>query len=48
MHALTEVLKANTKLEHLDLSLNGNVSHEDKNMSAANDIFEQIIDVIRC
>ena len=46
MHLIIEVLKANTKLEHLDLSLNGNVSHEDKNTSATNDMFEQIIDVM--
>ena len=46
IYIITEVLKTNTSLEHLDLSLNGEVSYDGTSLSTMNDIFEQIIDVI--
>ena len=41
IYVIADVLKANTMLEHLDISLNGK-----DNMSAINEIFEQIIELM--
>ena len=45
IYIIAEVLKANTSLEHLDLSLNGETDNDDSSSSATNEVFEQIIDV---
>ena len=46
IYIITEVLKTNTSLEHLDLSLNGEVSYDGTRFSSVNELFEQIINVI--